>query len=135
MIQLSDPALAGPYRLPAGQEAALVEAARALGWPVQVCRPHVGDRDAWLAAVASALALPAHFGGNFDALYDCLCDPQQWQSGGCVLVLGGLDALGDDVDILIAVLQAASDELRERGFALWALLDAPHLDLDPLPRA
>jgi hypothetical protein len=135
MTQLSDPALAGPYRLPAGQEQPLSDTARALGWPVVVCRPQVGDRTAWLAGLARALALPAHFGGNFDALYDCLCDPLQWQGNGCLLVLGGLAPLGDDVDILIAVLQAASDELRERGFALWALLDAAGLDLDPPPRA
>jgi hypothetical protein len=31
-------------------------------------------RDAMLAGIASVFAFPAHFGGNLDALYDCLTD-------------------------------------------------------------
>lgn len=33
-----------------------------------------GDRDSVMAAIAEAFALPAHFGRNLDALYDCVTD-------------------------------------------------------------
>ena len=127
--------LAGPYRLPPDQEARLCAAAAELGWKTCVYRPeNAAERTAWLAGLGQALGLPAHFGANFDALYDCLTDPEAIAAPGALLVLGGLAPLGADVDILIAVLQAASDTWREAGRPFWALLDAPGLDLDPLPR-
>ncbi|WP_303786137.1 barstar family protein [Azovibrio restrictus] len=133
--QLEDLALAGPHRLPPGSESELVAAATALGWPVTCHRPaDARNTEAWLAALGQALGLPAHFGANFDALYDCLTDPGVMAAPGHLLILGNLACLGEEVDILIAVLQAASDEWRDQGRALWPLLDDPRLDLDPLPR-
>ncbi len=133
--QLEDLALAGPHRLPPDSEAELMAAAMELGWPVTCHRPaDAADTGAWLAALGRALHLPEHFGANFDALYDCLTDQELIGDAGRLLVLGNLAPLGEDVDILIAVLQAASDEWRDQGRALWTLLDDPRLDLDPLPK-
>lgn len=134
--QLANTALAGPYRLPPGRETELVDAAQALGWPVTCHRPaNAANTSAWLTALGQALGLPAHFGANFDALYDCLTDPELLGEPGRLLILGNVAPLGEAVDILIAVLQAASDAWRDQGRALWALLDAPDLELDPLPGA
>jgi len=133
---LEDKTLSGPYRLPPGSESDITAAAHALGWPLISYRPESAtDARTWLAGLGQALGFPEHFGANFDALYDCLTDPGVLNSQGQVLILGNLSPLGDEVDILIAVLQAASDEWRDQDRALWALLDAPRLDLDPLPRA
>lgn len=134
--QLQNPDNAGPYRLPAGLEAELTGAASALEWPTATYRPtSASDTEQWLAGLGQQLGFPEYFGANFDALYDCLTDVEILNAPGQVLVLGNLTPLGEDVDILIAVLQAASDEWREQGRALWLLLDAPKLDLDPLPKA
>lgn len=134
--QLEDKTLSGPYRLPPGTEPEVTDAACNLGWPLVCYRPEsAADTGAWLAGLGQSLGLPEHFGANFDALYDCLTDPELMSAQGQVLILGNLAPLGDEVDILIAVLQAASDEWREQDRALWVLLDAPRLDLDPLPKA
>jgi RNAse (barnase) inhibitor barstar len=78
--------------------------------------------------------LPDYFGGNFDALYDCLCDPDCLPDESCVLFIGNTQALGEEgCDILIAVLQAVADDWRDQGRSFWALFDAPGLDLTPLP--
>ncbi len=41
---------------------------------VQVRLSAARDKNAFLNAVAGALAFPAHFGHNWDAFYDCLLD-------------------------------------------------------------
>jgi len=134
--QLQNVALAGPYRLPPGREQDLLDGAAALNWPRLTYRPtSATSTESWLAGLGQQLGFPEDFGANFDALYDALTDQELINPPGQVLILGNLAPLKDDVDILIAVLQAASDEWRETGRALWALLDAPALDLDPLPKA
>lgn len=127
--------LAGPYLLPAARRAVLLGAVSALGLPHVDLAPAVAGRDEWLAAAGQALGFPATFGANFDALYDSLCDRDLLPQPVLLLFIGHTAGLGEDgVDTLIAVLQAAADDWREQGRALWALFEAPGLDLDPLPR-
>ncbi|MGL5633043.1 MAG: barstar family protein [Azovibrio sp.] len=126
---------AGPYRLPASLKPDLLATAQDLGWTSATVYPGgCGNAEQWLAELGKTLKFPEYFGANLDALYDCLVDTQVLNSKGLLLILGNLDSLGEDVDPLIAVLQAASDEWREQGRSLWALLDAPGLDLDPFPK-
>lgn len=129
--------LAGPYRLPPARRAALPAELQAADTNASEIAPQdAGTQQAWLAALGQTLNFPAHFGANFDALFDALCDRDLLPQSTLVLHLSRLDALGEDgVDTLIAVLQAAADEWREQDRRLWALLDAPGLDLDPLPVA
>ncbi|MDD3483228.1 barstar family protein [Azovibrio restrictus] len=133
---LQDTARAGPYRLPPDREAGLLASAASLGLQHLIYRPE-GNQDirTWLAGLGQTLGFPEHFGANFDALYDCLTDTEILPQPGLLLILGGLTSLGDAVDILIAIFQAASDEWRDHERPLWVLFDAPNLDLDPLPKA
>ncbi|MFN9771216.1 MAG: barstar family protein [Burkholderiales bacterium] len=85
------------------------------------------DKAGVMAALASGLVLPAHFGANLDALYDCLTDlePSQGAAGpGLVLLVDGLpDGPGFDAgqrEALLDVLRDAADRFAERGIAFRA---------------
>lgn len=127
---------AGPYRVKAGRLESLVsECAERNSVLFRIAPLDAVDTQSWLQALAATLALPAHFGNNFDALYDCLCDKTVMPQTTCVLLISNITALSEEAsDTLIAVLQAASDEWRSEGRALWALFDTPGLDLDMLPQ-
>lgn len=127
--------LAGPYRLPRQRQAQIAEEIAALALPQITIAPeaaaNAGD---WLREAGRQLNLPEHFGGNFDALYDCLCDRELLPQTGLVLLIGNTTALCEDgVDTLIAVLQAVADEWREQERSFWALFTGPGIDLDALP--
>ena len=69
-----------------------------------------------LAEIGRAFALPAHFGGNLDALYDCLTDlkplPEAEQPGFVVIlqnVPGGGALSAEDRDGLLDVFRDAAD--------------------------
>lgn len=132
---LASPDRAGPYRLRPKQGELLAEAAQTQGLRLfALDLGRAADKTAWLAALGQGLGFPEWYGANFDALYDCLTDGDWMSPQGCLLHLSGFTALGEEgTDTLIAILQAAADEWREQGRPLWAALDAPCLDLDPLP--
>lgn len=129
--------LAGPYRLPRQRQQAIDEEIAALGLSLITLQPEQAtDAAAWLQSAGRQLQLPAHFGGNFDALYDCLCDREILPQNGLVLQIGDTAALGEaGLDTLIAVLQAVADEWRDQERSFWALFTGPGVDLDPLPPA
>ena len=133
---LDDLQRCGPYRLPVNRLPQIRTAVAERHWPLlEFIPPTPGDRGDWLRELGRQLALPAHFGGNFDALYDCLGDREIVPHAALVLLFPNVAALGEaGSDTLIAVLQAAADDWREQGRRLWALFTAPGLDLDPLPR-
>ncbi|ETH99666.1 barstar domain protein, partial [Bordetella pertussis STO1-CHOM-0012] len=54
---------------------AVVDATRELGMSLLVADcDRARSRSAVLRAIAKAVDFPEYFGGNLDALYDCLCD-------------------------------------------------------------
>ncbi|HJW02206.1 MAG TPA: barstar family protein [Azospira sp.] len=132
---LASPDRAGPYRLRPKQCIPLAEVVQTQGLQLfTLDLSRATDKTAWLAALGQGLGFPEWYGANFDALYDCLTDGEWMPAHGCLLQLSGFTALGEEgTDTLIAILQAAADEWREQGRPLWAALDAPDLDLDPLP--
>ena len=140
---MSDPVLdrldlCGPYRLTVDRLDSLKTHCATRGWRHIEVRPGPDSRntESWLHDLGHALALPAYFGANFDALYDSLCDHECLPDPGLLLIFPDLGALDEAAtDTLIAVLQAAADEWREEGRRLWTLITAPGIDLDPLPRA
>lgn len=53
----------------------------------------ISSKEELLVAIAKALRFPDYFGGNWDALNDCLRDMKWLPSAGCVLFLLGADNL------------------------------------------
>ena len=62
-----------------------------------------------LGRIAKALAFPAWFGGNWDALEDCLTDLSWSDAGGHVLLIEGAQGLPkDETGIFIDILASAA---------------------------
>jgi hypothetical protein len=124
--RLEDPARSGVYR--ATRSDAIEEALR--GSRLSYARvdvPAAADKTAMLEAIARAMAFPEWFGANWDALEDCLTD-LSWREGeGHVLVIAGASALpGDDLGILMDVLDASAGFWKARGKPFFAvILDPP----------
>ena len=71
----SAPSAGMPQRLDAAGLAAWAQRAAGAGETVlRIDLAGAGDRAAMLARIAAGLGFPAHFGGNLDALFDCLTD-------------------------------------------------------------
>lgn len=93
-------------------EASLVDSvARSCGYTLfdaQCARAKT--KSAVLRAIATAVDFPEYFGGNLDALYDCLTDTVLDQKDGVVLLLNNLhdDAPGLEAHIE-AILQVCAD--------------------------
>lgn len=84
----------------------------------------VGDKDGVLGAIANGFVLPAHFGHNLDALYDCLTNLKPDQSAeqpGFVIVLRELpdsEVFGaPERKALLDVFREAADYFYDRGTA------------------
>ena len=82
------------------------------------------DKPSVLRAIGESFALPAHFGENLDALYDCLTDlepPSRADRPGFVVVLESLpETDGFDAkarQALLDVFRDAADMFDDRGLA------------------
>jgi len=92
-----------------------------------------------LAELGRALQFPTWFGANFDALHDCLTDPD-WQKGKPIAIsINGLGELQqhdpEAFSTLIEVLASAAGERTAEKHPLWILLDAPAQGIPALPEA
>jgi RNAse (barnase) inhibitor barstar len=92
-----------------------------------------------LLQLGAALNFPKWYGANFDALYDCLTDPDWQPAKGHVLLINGLAHLHSsdpaDCATLIEVLQAAADINQSRHKPFWVMIDFPAPGLPSLPEA
>jgi len=95
------------------------------------------SRSAVLRAVVKAVDFPEYFGGNLDALYDCLCDTVLDQKQGLFLwfhnLHSGDPALAEDAQ---AILQVCDDAVEfaannERRFAYSVVHAGKHPDPEP----
>lgn len=126
----ADPARAGVHRVAAPDLAAAATAAGEAGLHVfRVDLAHARDKDALLAAIGGAMEVPEWFGGNLDALADCLADLGWRPAEGYVAILEGCDAAarsaqGDFLAILGTFADAA-DVWREEGIPFWCLVALP----------
>lgn len=121
--RLKDPSRSGVYRT--RDAAPILDATRGSGLDV-VTIPLGGKagREAVLSALAEALAFPSWFGGNWDALEDCLGD-LSWRGGGAhVLVFEGFD-LGDELGILLDILGSCAEFWAGRGMPFFAVFVDP----------
>ncbi|HUQ24790.1 MAG TPA: barstar family protein [Burkholderiales bacterium] len=90
-----------------------------------------------LRAIAKALHFPDWFGGNWDALEDCLGDLSWRSDNGHVLVFLNWQALSsDDLGLLIDILRSSAESWQGRGKPFFAVLLDPQgrLALPPLYR-
>jgi hypothetical protein len=125
--RLSDATRSGVYRT--RQTAEVEDAVR--GTRLDLARVDLGGADAketLLEQLALALGFPAWFGGNWDALEDCLGD-LGWRAGdGHVFLFTGYEDLpADDLGVLLDVLGASAAYWAERGRPFFAVfIDPPH---------
>lgn len=134
------PSNAGLHSFDPNQAEAVENNARNHALPVMIARlGDCGSIPQALRHLGKALAFPDWYGGNLDALYDCLCDPD-WHPGiGQVVMLletahlrlsdpKGFASLSD-------VLAAAAEARLEVGQPLWLLIDSPAPGIPPLSGA
>ena len=119
--RLSDASKSGVYR--ASRTDDILDAAQ--GGALQVARIDLdgaAGRDALLARMAEALAFPKWFGGNWDALEDCLADLSWSKAAGHVLLIEGAAALpADERGILVDILASVAASWAERKRPFFAV--------------
>jgi RNAse (barnase) inhibitor barstar len=119
--RLQDPVRSGVYRVTRSD--AIDEVMRS------AAQIDLKDGDA-LRAIAEALHFPEWFGGNWDALEDCLGDLSWRPDNGHVLVFRNWQALtGDDLGVLIDVLRSSAEFWQGRGKPFFAVLVDPQARL------
>jgi hypothetical protein len=126
--RLNDAARSGVYRAAGGEE--IEDASRGTRLDLtRIALEGVEDKEALLARLSEALGFPDWFGGNWDALEDCLGD-LSWRPGeGHILLLSGGAALpADDLGILLDVLKATAAFWAQRGRPFFAVfMDPEHV--------
>jgi len=124
---LTDATRSGVYRATRSDD--IVDAARGTRLDLaHVDLAGAQDKDALLARLATTLALPDWFGGNWDALEDCLTD-LSWRAGAghVILIKAHGELPADDMGVLLEVLAAAADHWAARGLPFYAVfLDPGH---------
>lgn len=122
--RLKDPKRSGVYRAARTDE--LLEAAAASGLKVASIRLDGAlDKTGLLERVARALEFPQWFGGNWDALEDCLTDLSWTKAEGWVLLIEDAGRLPpDDLGVFSEILSAAAAWWSERGQPFFAVFVA-----------
>ncbi len=132
--RLQDPKRSGVYRTARVDE--IVDAL--IGSELALSRIAVARKPQLLQSIAKALDFPDWFGGNWDALEDCLTDLSWRKAGGHVLVFEGIGTLpADERGTLIDVLASATEFWAQQGKPFFAVfIDPGHeLSLPELFRA
>jgi hypothetical protein len=97
---------------------------------VRIPLQDVTEKTALLRRIAATLAFPAWFGGNWDALEDCLTDLSWCEAQGHVLAFEGFQFLpADDLGVLFDVLISAAEFWPERGKPFFAVFIDPERTL------
>ncbi len=118
----------GVYRAPAQVDVLRKAAVKAgLAWldlPLQ----SVTNKKQFMAVCAKQMQLPSYFGGNWDALVDCLRDFNWLKAGGYVLHVTGQEKFAkgapDDYETALTVFGEAAEFWKSRGTPFVMLVDA-----------
>ena len=123
--RLNDASRSGVYRAARTDE--ILDATRGSGLQVsRIGLSGAAGKEALMERLARALEFPRWFGGNWDALEDCLSDLSWREAPGWVLILRELDGLPrDDRGVLIEVLASAAQFWAERGKLFFAVFIDP----------
>ena len=117
----------GVYRAPGGVGVLRAQAEKAGCLWIELPLAEAGDKKQFFAACKKALKLPSYFGGNWDALADCVRDLNWLKSKGYVLHLAGAaqfaKAAGDDYQTALAVLGEAAEFWQGRDTPFVVLVD------------
>lgn len=123
--RLADATRSGVYR--SRQSAEVEDAVRGTRLDLaQVDLQGADSKEALLERMALALGFPAWFGGNWDALEDCLGD-LGWRAGdGHVFLFTGHEDLpADELGVLLDVLASSAAYWAERGRPFFAVFVDP----------
>lgn len=137
--RLPDSAHAGPYLAPKDLRA-LAAAVRKAGLKlVRVDLAGVHDKQHMLDAVAAAFRFPEWFGGNWDALEDCLTDLSWDRARGYVLLFEHADALATraqhEFATAVEIFESVAEYWDEQDKPFWTLFSgiaAPVAGVKPL---
>ena len=123
--RMRDASRSGVYR--ATGDAVILEVARDTGFDVvTLSLAQVQGKEGLLKKLAEALGFPKWFGGNWDALEDCLSDLSWRDAGGWVLIFRDFEVLPrDDLGVLVEVLASAAQSWKERGKPFFAVFVDP----------
>jgi hypothetical protein len=119
--RLSDPVKSGVYRVAHDRDIRDALSASAHDLTSVTLAP---GKAAMLEAIARSQAFPEWFGGNWDALEDCLAD-LSWRKRAARVILFADAAPGGDLGILQDVLAATAEYWRGRGEAFFAVFIDP----------
>jgi len=122
--RLQDPKRSGVYRTARADE--ILDATRGTG--IAVARIAFAPKEGLLQNIARALDFPDWFGGNWDALEDCLTDLSWRAAEGYVLLFEGAKP-GDELGVLIDVLRTAAEHWAGRGKPFFAVFVNPERPL------
>ena len=119
--RLGDPAKSGVYKSSRSDE--ILEAARGSKLLVaHIDLAGVAGKQALLGRIAKALAFPAWFGGNWDALEECLSDLSWSAASGHVLLFeGAANVAAEERGMLVDILAAAASARAGRGRPFFAV--------------
>lgn len=126
--RLSDPEKSGVYR--ARHERDIRDALKGCAQDIASI-PLGAGKAGMISSIAAALGFPQWFGGNWDALEDCLTD-LSWRAGEGQVLLFSRAVPGDDLGILVDVLGSAGEFWRETKRPFFAVFVDPEGKL-PLP--
>jgi hypothetical protein len=134
---LADPLHSGVYFVDERDTEAMATAGSALDFAV--ARADLGDcadKPTVLARLGRALRFPDWYGGNWDALADCLGDLSWLPAPGYLVLVEHSGAWrGADEEgfgTLLAILNEAAADWRDRNVAFWVLLPLPAPELQQL---
>jgi len=128
LARLQDASRSAMYKAPGADE--ILDALQGAGFDlVRIDLTRVSDKERLLGQFASALAFPQWFGGNWDALEDCLTDLSWRPADRHVLLIEGFQSLRarrpDDFGVLLDVIASSAQYWSERGRPFFAVFVDP----------
>ena len=119
--RLSDASRSGVYRAPRADE--VLDAVQGSALRVaRIALEGAQGKAALMERIARALGFPEWFGGNWDALEDCLTDLSWLDGGGHVLIFEGAQGMAaDESGVLADILASAASYWSGRGRPFFAV--------------